>query len=469
MNRPASSDAQHRTWRPPAPRPASGLRVAWWLLTRQRRDLLEVLTADAYSKPMIQVPVGRRTVFMISDPDLIRQVFVDQRHLYPKSDLMVSALSPLVGDGVLVSEGDTWEHDRQMLSPAFAQMRLEQVFPLMQATVVEHVKRIEAMGDGVILDLEETLSHLTADIVFRAIFSEPIDGADAAEVFVAFMRFQRNAPQFDLSVVLRSDPAKPEALSPDLLADSRAVRALIGKLLDRRYLSLQSGTRFDDFAQAAIDARDSEGRGFDRERLIDQLTVLFLAGHETSASALTWALFMLSQQPAVVRRLRDEASARLGGRTMMFADARELPLSRSVFRETLRLYPPPAFLTRMAAQDTWIRDQSVSAGSLVIVSTWVVHRHQSLWQDPDRFDPDRFLEGAPPLRPGSWIPFGLGARACTGAAFAQLEAQLILTEILRRFDFNPVYPERVMPVSRVTVRPRGGLLCQVRHRDPAAA
>lgn len=455
-------------WRPPAPVPPASLRVAWWVATRQRRDLLEVLTDEAYRKPVMAVPIGRRKVFIVSAPELVRRVLVDDYEIHPKSDLMRAALGPLVGEGLLVSNGDAWAHDRQMLEPAFAQLRLEQVFPLMQAAVLEHVEALAARGHGVALDLEQELSHVTADVMLRAIFSVPISSIDAAEVFAAFMRFQRGAPQFELDVVLRSDPAKPEPMPAPVTEDADAVRRLVGRLLEVRRAALARGETFVDLAQAVIDARDAHGSPFPPERLVDQLTVLFLAGHETTASALTWTLFLLSQQRRVLVDLRGEIERTLARRPMTFADARSLQSPRAVFREALRLYPPAGFLTRLVQVDEDLGGSRVPRGSLLVVSPWVVHRHHGHWRDADRFDPARFAEGAPPPQPGTYIPFGMGPRVCTGAAIAQLEAQVILAEYLRRFDFEPIHPEQVMPMSRVTIRPRGGMLCRVLRSDAVA-
>ena len=451
-------------WRPPAPFPPVGIRVAWWLATKQRRDLLEVLTDDSYRKPVAAVPVGRRKVVVVSHPDLIRHVLVDARANYLKSDLMRAALGPLVGEGLLLSDGETWAHDRGMLEPALAQMRLEKVFPLMQKAVSEHAEHLMSLGDGIVCDLEEELSRVTANVIFRAIFSEPISSVDAAEVFGAFMRYQRRAPQFELDVILRSDPDNPEEMPADVVEDAQTVRSVIGKLVDDRRAALERGETFFDFAQAAIDARNAHGMPFSPARLIDQLTVLFLAGHETSASALTWTLFLLSQRHEALDRLRTEVAHVIGEREMQFGDAKALVWTRAVFREALRLYPPAGFLTRVALEDDCLDGLKVPRGSLIVVSPWVVHRHEALWRDADRFDPTRFAEGEPPPKPGTYIPFGIGPRVCTGAAIAQLEAQLILAEHLRRFDFEPIHPERVAPMSRVTIRPRGGMLCRVLQR-----
>lgn len=342
------------------------------------------------------------------------------------------------------------------------------MFPLMRAAVLEHAEALLARGDGVAVDLEEELSRVTADVIFRAIFSEPISGDDAAKVFAAFMRFQRGAPQFELDVVLRSDPMASEPMPPAVLEDAGAVRRLIGRLVERRHAALARGESFMDFAQAAIDARDNDGAPFPHERLVDQLTVLFLAGHETSASALTWTVFLLSQHERTRTGVHAEITRTLQGRPMEFADARSLQRTRAVFREALRLYPPAGFLTRLVLADERLGEVEVPRGSLIVVSPWVVHRHESLWRDADRFDPARFSEGSPAPRAGTYIPFGMGPRVCTGAAIAQLEAQLVLAEYLRRFEFDPIHPERVMPVARVTIRPRGGILCRVLWRDRGA-
>lgn len=455
-------------WRPPAPVPRPGIVVGTWLLLRRRRDLLEFLTVDCYRRDVVPIPVGRRRVFIVNDPQAIKRILVHDRERYPKSDLMVGALRPLVGDGILVAEGERWQHDRVMLEPAFAHMRLQQMFPDMRAAVDAHLARLGRLPNDSVIDLEAELSHVTSDVIFRALFSEPIDGADAREVFGAFARFEHALPQFDLRVVLNSRPDATEPLPRAVLEEAAVIRQLIGRLVDRRAKALARGERFVDFAQAALEARDSGGRGFDREQLIDQLTVLFLAGHETTASALTWTLFLLSRQPWHLARLREEIAAALGDRPFGFGDAKALPFTRNVFREALRLYPPVAFLTRQATSTDRLGPHRVPAGSFVVVSPWLVHRHERYWSSPDRFDPDRFEARDAQAVSGAYLPFGLGPRVCTGATIAQLEAILILVEYLRRFDFEPIEPDAVMPASRVTIRPRNGIACRLRRRKTAA-
>lgn len=422
------------------------------------------LPRDCFRKGVVSVPIGHRKVLIVSDPQLVKRILVEDRAFYPKSDLMISALSPLVGEGVLVSNGDQWTHDRLMLDPAFAHMRIEQMFPQMRAALDAQIQRFDALLSGHVIDLEAELSHVTADIMLRTLFSRPIDGADMERVFQAFTRFQRNAPQFDLKVILRSDPAHPEPLSDELLNDARLIRGLMGDCLDARYAQLAQGQRFLDFAQAAIEARDEQGQAFSREQLIDQLSVFFLAGHETTASALAWTFFLLSQVPLAMARLRDEIDQVLGQAPFQFSDTKRLVFSRAVFRESLRLYPPVAFLTRRALRPDRFASFKVPVDSFIVISPWIIHRHERYWSRAHEFDPDRFAESAPPPVTGSYLPFGFGPRVCTGATIAYLEAALILTELARRYDFEPVSPEAVFPISRVTIRPEQGIACRVIRR-----
>ncbi len=443
-------------WRPPAPpyRPGwlVGLRIALGL----SGDLLDTLPSDCYSRDVVSVPIGRRRVFIVNHPDLIRRIMVEEVDLYPKSDLMVAALEPLLGQGVLISAGDTWSRHRAMLAPAFEQLRLGQMFPAMQSAVVACVERLAESDPEQVVDLEACLSHVTADIMMRTLFSEPIEGDDAHRVFSAFLRFQRRAPQFNLRVVLASDPERPDPMPAEAVEDARVVRSLMADLLHDRRQRLGRGEVFFDFAQALMDARDADGRSLTAAELVDELAVFFLAGHETTASSLAWTMFMLSQQPHTLERLRSEIHRELGGRAFAFQDVRSLGLVRNVFREGLRLYPPAAFLTRRATRAGTLGGYAMPAGSFIVISPWLVHRQERFWPHADRFDPSRF-DREESQQPGTFIPFGLGPRVCIGAGIAQLEASLILTELLRRFSFVPVAPADVHPVSRVTIRPSHGI------------
>lgn len=456
-----SPPAVDALWRPPAPPQRSALMVGLRIALGLSGDLLETLPRECYAQDVVRVPIGRRPVFIVNHPEMIRRIMIDEVDAFPKSDLMVSALAPLLGEGVLISAGEVWSRDRVMLAPAFEQLRLGQMFGAMKAAVDACVTRLSLLAVDDIIDLEECLSHVTADIMMRTLFSQPIDGDDASRVFGAFMRFQRRAPQFNLRVVLASDPEHPDMMPAAAMDDARVVRDLMAALVQDRVARVQSGEAFVDFAQALLDARDPQGSPFSEQQLIDQLAVFFLAGHETTASSLSWTIFILSQQPAILAAMRDEIATELGSAPFGFGDVRRLGLVRQVFREGLRLYPPAAFLTRRALRAGYFGSTAVPAGSFVVVSPWLVHRHERYWPRADRFDPSRF-DQEQSQQPGTYIPFGMGPRVCIGAGIAQLEASLILTELMRRFEFEPVAAEDVKPVSRVTIRPARGIRVSVR-------
>jgi cytochrome P450 len=212
-----------------------------------------------------------------------------------------------------------------------------------------------------------------------------------------------------------------------------------------------------------VAARDATtGEGFTRKELIDQIGVFFLAGHETTASVMTWAFFILSQRPEVVERMRAEINAVVGSGEVELAHVKKLEFVRDVFREALRLYPPITFIPRVAAEDTQIGRYRAKKGTMIMIAPWTTHRHHALWPDPDRFDPDRFMRDE--IIPGSYMPFGLGPRICVGAAFATIESGLMLARLVRRYDFEAIAPEEIKPVARLTTRPAREIMMRVRRR-----
>jgi cytochrome P450 len=223
------------------------------------------------------------------------------------------------------------------------------------------------------------------------------------------------------------------------------------------------GRETDDIAGAIIAARDpATGEGFSREELIDQIGVFYLAGHETTASVLTWAFFMLSQRPEIVTRMRAEIAGIAGDGPLLIEHTKKMSFTRNVFREALRLYPPITFIPRVAAVDTVVAGRRVKRGTMIMIAPWTLHRHQAFWRDPEVFDPDRFQpEREREIRPGTYIPFGLGPRICVGAAFATVEAGLILASLVQRYDFTVENAGEVRPVSRLTTRPAREIMCRV--------
>jgi len=428
-------------------------------------NLLNLLPGSAYAMDIGPLGWSRRSTVIVNRPDLVRDVLMDREGIFPKSDLMVNALDALIGNSLFVSSGAVWTRQRAMVDPSLTMMRINQAFPDMEAGVLDCIETLQdAARRGERFSLDLAMSHLTADIICRTVFSTPLETDVTHRVFKAFSHFEKSVAQVEI-IRLVMDPAfKKIPQKPDVLEACQIIRDAIGDLLDTH--SAESGKSYDDIASALMLARDENGQGFDREELIDQLGVMFLAGHETSASALTWVFYLLSQDPKSVERIRAEVSAIAGDVPITFEMTKKLTFTRNVFRETVRLYPPITFLPRVAMQDTQLDGYRIRRGALVIVAPWVLHRHTRYWKNPDYFDPDRFLpERESDMTANAYIPFGLGPRICAGAAFASIEAVLIIASFVRAFDFIVADPATVRPAARLTTRPTKEIQCSVRARS----
>ena len=459
-------------FRPPAPDARTAIVSLLRVLLRGERNLLSLLPAAAYRMRVGRLGWSRRGILLVNDPALVAEVLRDADQNYPKSDLMVNALEGLVGNSIFVSSGPAWARQRRMIDPAFSHMRIDRAFLPMRAAVEDHVAELGGAADRAeVISLDQLLSRLTADIVCRAIFSTSLDSSVARSVFADFLVFERSCASVNLAALILGRPWAHVSQPPAVTQACQRIREHLGALLDARKVQLTGPGSLpnapDDIAQAMLEARDPDtGEGFTREELIDQLGVFFLAGHETTASALTWAFYILSRQPRALARLRQEVALVRTGSALELEQVRRLPYARNVFREALRLYPPITFLPRVALRDARIGGVRVRRGNMIMIAPWSLHRHDGLWAAADRFDPDRFADERDRAHAaGAYIPFGLGPRVCVGAAFASLEATLILARLFEVFDFEVLDPDSVRPAARLTTRPEREIRVRVRRRD----
>jgi cytochrome P450 len=450
------------TFTPPKPTSLSALISLVRVMLRGDGDLLSLLPAAAYRVEVGHLGWSRRQILIVNRPDQVRRVLSDPEGIFPKSDLMVEALDPLIGDSIFVSSGATWKRQRRMIDPSFTMMRVNNAYPAMVAGCEAAEEALERDAtEGRVFSLDLAMSHLTADIICRTVFSTNLQHQAAHDVFDAFTLFERSVAQVEVRRLIFDRAWTNAPQPPGVLEACRTIRAHLAELLDT-HTGANEG-RHDDIASAVIAARDPEtGEPFTREELIDQLGVLFLAGHETSASALTWVFYLLATHPDLVRRVRAEVREVCGEGPVEFEHTKRLVFTRNIFRETLRLYPPITFLPRVATEATTIGDFKVKRGALVMVAPWVLHRHQRYWKNPHLFDVDRFApEREGEITPGTYIPFGQGPRVCAGAAFATTEAVLLIARLFRRFDFAVLEPQRVRPAARLTTRPTAQVMCRV--------
>ena len=332
----------------------------------------------------------------------------------------------------------------------------------------EMATRLAARADGKPVEIEFETSHAAADVIFRTLFSQPITTEAATRVFHAFRRYQMAAPMLSPADLMRIPSWFPR-LGPSRWKKGRAareIRRLLMAFVEQRRREIDEGTAPDDLATAIMTTRDPvTGDIFDQAEMADQMAIFFLAGHETSASALAWALYCIANQPHVQQRMHEEAAAVFAG-TPQFSDMRRLSYTRDVFRETLRLYPPVPMMIREATCPETMRDKQVAPGSPVIVSSWHIGRHERIWDRPHVFDPDRWQtdEGRQCARE-AYIPFSTGPRVCTGAGFAMQEGVLLLGLLAARFRFDPVPQQTPEPMAHLTVRSRNGIWLKITARD----
>lgn len=452
-------------YRPPAPEPMTPIRSLLRVIRQGEGDLLSLVPIDAYRKPYTYLGYSRRSILLINDPEIARDILTDPLEIFPKNDLMVGALEPLVGDSIFVSSGDTWRRQRSMIDPAFSHMRINRAFSFMKDAVEHYEAELDLRAEkDQSFSLDLAMSELTADVICRTIFSRPLESATARDVFEAFSEFEESVASVNLGQLIFGRPWADVKQPDNVLSACERIRRHIGDFLDPRLNA--DNDEEDDIVGAVIRAQDPDsGARFTREELIDQIGVFFLAGHETTASVLTWVFFILAQSPDITRRIREEIDAVVGSGPIEFHHVKQLGFIRNVFREALRLYPPITFIPRVAAERTRIGHYNVKRGAMIMISPWTAHRNAQFWHNADRFDPDRFdRDAGREDDAGTFMSFGLGPRVCVGAAFATIESGLIIARLVQRYDFQISEPELVRPVARLTTRPAREIQCRVRLR-----
>ena len=439
-----------------------------WKFIKSRNCSLSILSDRAYGMHLGELKLPNRNVLIANEPSLIKRILVDEADNFPKSRMMANMLELLLGDSIFVSNGDTWKRQRRMMDPAFEGVRVKVVFDLMMQAADALTARLDAIADGRAIAVDIEMTHVTAVIIFRTIFSKPLEAGEARIIYEAFNRFQEAAFAHGMTRHI----GMPNWVSFFGYRRARKaaaeIRAVLDPIIKRRYDAWHGGDRAEhgDILQSLISVTDPvTATQFDLRELCEQVAMLFLAGHETSASALSWALYLLSMDNPVQERMHKETVAVLGSRAVTFSDIRKLDITRNVFMETLRLFPPVAFLPRMVEKACTMRDKVVPAGSIISVSPWLMQRHRRYWQEPDAFDPDRFgkPETVEPQR-HCYMPFSKGPRVCLGAAFAQQEGAIILAGLVRRYRFEPVPGFAPKPAGRLTVRSTNGIQLRVTRR-----
>ncbi len=426
-----------------------------------RQDILSAQPARLYHAWMAEFRTPFFRSYLANDPALVARVLTERPDDFPKSMRIAEGLRPLLGNSVFVTNGEVWKRQRRIIDPAFEGGRLRDTFPAMLAATRSAISRLRP---GVI-EIEEPASHAAADVIFRTLFSIPIENEIASAVFAEFRTYQRTQPILNLAAFLPIPRWFPRFHRAATRKSAHAIRSLITRLTEDRRAALNAGTAPDDLATKIMTTPDPlTGQIFGTDEMVDQVAIFFLAGHETSASALAWGLYLLATYPEVQDKVAAEGA--IFAADPNFSNLSKLKFTRDVFREVLRLYPPVPMMVRENLKPEVFRDRPVKPGAQIVMSPWHLHRHDRIWPRPDDFDPGRWQtpENRAHAR-DAFMPFSAGPRVCTGAGFAMAEGVLLLALMAHAFRFTPVAGKVPVPVAHLTVRAKDGIWLQVAPRQ----
>lgn len=447
---------------PPKP-PSRPDKVSLWRYAKLfRQDILSAQPARLYRAWMAEFRTPFFRSYLLNQPDLVQIVLKDRPDDFPKSDRIGEGLRPLLGESVFLTNGEMWKRQRRIIDPAFEGGRLRETFAAMWAAADMCVDRLGGMT-GRDVEIEAETSHAAADVIFRTLFSVPIEDRLAAQVFDEFRTYQRSQPILNIAAFVPLPRWLPRLFRKDTRQSAARIRDLITQMTTARMRAIEEGTAPDDLATKIMTTADPEtGETFTTSEMVDQVAIFFLAGHETSASALAWALYLMATHPEWQDKIHAEAQALTECEFKLMS---KLPVTRDVFRETLRLYPPVPMMVREASGPERFRDRDIKRGSQFVISPWHLHRQERLWDNPDGFDPTRWqTENGKARGRDAYIPFSAGARVCTGAGFAMVEGPLILARILKEFRVEPVQGRTPVPVAHLTVRADHGIWLRLTRR-----
>ena len=412
---------------------------------------------------VVRYRFGNTRAFLLAHPDHIRHVLHDNHRNYDKNNVDYAMLRRLLGNGLLTSDGAFWLRQRRLMAPMFHRQRVAGFCNLMVNSTLEMFDLWEELAlIGEPLDIADEMARLTLKIVAKALFSADVSD-DAGAIGAALTEVNRQLGEFSLLDMLWMIP------TPRKRRFHAAVRALdqvVGKIIDERR---RSAYRNQDLLSMLLEAVDEEtDKGMTPRQVRDEVLTLLLAGHETTANALAWTWYLLAQNPAAADKLHQEVVGVLGRRAPDGLDLPQLPYTRMVVEESMRLYPPAWAISRNAIGDDEIGGYHVRRKTNLIICSFITHRHPEFWEEPERFDPERFSPARSEGRPNfAYLPFGGGPRICIGNSFAMTEAQLVVATVAQRYRLRlvPGHPVELHPL--VTLRPRHGMRMTVHRADEA--
>ena len=446
-----------------------------WTILAGRHNLLSMWPKSAYRMNTFAARFLRQHYFVCNSPDTVKQVFLTDHDNYDrKSPQMRNALEPLLGDGLFVSDGDLWKERRAYCAPAFENELLPYYARIMTECCEEVLTRWSSLPASTEVDMLNEMARLTARIIGRTVFGDDTTDEEAAQVVAGFSEYQHNIDQLSLAdtfgiPLLRkvTNPIKRHKCN----VSGKQVHEVIDRIIARQEARQNTEPSSSQFSLISLfvdgyKGKDARLQGCPLSRIAarNEAIVMFMAGHETTANVLAWSWYLLNHDARVEAKLHEELDRVLGGRQPTLDDVPNLPYTRAIFEETMRLYPPVPLLTRQAREEDLIRNRLIEKDSIILVIPWLLHRHVEFWEAPDHFIPERFMPDNSRPDKFTYLPFSVGRRVCLGMRFGLTEGILCIATLAQAFKARVKTGHDVNIECRLTLRPKNGLPMRLSKR-----
>jgi cytochrome P450 len=442
---------------PPHAKPLKGTENVFYATWKFMRNPVEGFGPLAYTQPIVSVKSLGVQMHVISDPAGMAQVLTQHAAAFKKSPLDQRIMGSATREGLLSVHDEQWRRQRRAVAPMFKHRHMADLAPDVNSVISAFS---DSLGSGGEIELSAAMADVTFDVLAKALLGDP-QGLNRETLRVATRRVVTAAGTLRPDDLIPWTGYVPRPVGPRGVIAIKRLREAADDLLTQR----QDGEGADDLVSLLVEAKDPKtGTGLSRREQRDNLIGFFIAGHETTALTLTWALYLLGMDKAVQTRLRNEVNTVAGPGDVQYEDLAKLEFTRAVIDETMRLFPPAPVLARQCLKPVEVCGRNIEAGDIMILANYVMHRTERLWDDPLAFDPDRFIR-QPELRTkgAAFMPFGGGPRICVGAAFAVMEAVMVLANLMRDYEIDiapDCYPR---PKMTVTLRPEGGIKARLKR------